>query len=132
MLVLQTFVAKDSAGYCGVISTDRELRWLGLGAVFRSRNVGDVAFLDCDVLVDIETLSTPSWVWFAFTHGIKMVGRIAVVAVEAAHGAIVLGRGLAVAVEAGQGLVELSGLGRHCEDRTISLSLELKETRAEG
>lgn len=62
MLVLQTFVAEDSAGCCGVISTDRELRWEGLGVVLRSRNVGDVAFLDYDVLVDIEIPSTPSWV----------------------------------------------------------------------
>lgn len=56
-----------------------------------------------------------------------MVGRVAVVALEAAHGAIVFGRRLPVAIKAGQGLVELSGLWRHCEDRTIALSLELKE-----
>lgn len=61
-----------------------------------------------------------------------MVRRVAVVALEAAHGAIVFGRGLPVAIEAGQGLVEFSGLGRHCEDRTTALSLELKATRAEG
>lgn len=132
MLVLQTFVAKDLAGCRGMIPADRELRWLGLGTVLRSRRIGDVAFLYCDLSADVETPSTPSWVPGAFTHGVKMVGRVALVALEAAHGAIVFGRGLAVAIEAGQGLVELSGLGRHCEDRTIALSLELKETRAEG
>lgn len=66
------------------------------------------------------------------THGVKMVGCVAVVTLEAAHGAIVFGRGLEVAVEAGQGLVELSCLGRHCEDKIIALSLELEVNRAEG
>lgn len=57
VLVLQAFVAKDSAGCRGVISTDCELRWQGFGSVLRSRNVGDVAFLNCSLSVDVQTPS---------------------------------------------------------------------------
>lgn len=111
-----------------MISADRELRRLRDGTALCSWNIGDVAFLDCNMLVDITRALC--CMGAGTTDGVKMVGRIAVAALEAAHRTIVFGRGPAVAVEAGEGLVELSGLGRHCDDRTMVLSVKLKETRA--